>query len=106
MNEFEKASSDIHPHRYEMEHENVIEFEKDAKTATVTFCQGRMITKVRKMAEERPDEVQICSFKNNTIVAHMPVKYIKIGFTKNVSEEQRKAASERFRKIRETKDNY
>ena len=58
---------------YLLEQENVIEFLKDAKTATVTFSQGRYISKIKKLAEKHPDEVEIIAVNKNSIMAHIPV---------------------------------
>ena len=58
MNEFEKACEEVDKD-FTTEKENVIEFMKDAKTATVTFSQGRYITKIKNLAEKYPDKVEI-----------------------------------------------
>ena len=105
MNEFEKASSAVSPHSYEMDHENVIEFERDAKLATVTFCQGRYVSRIKKLAEKYPDQVEITSEKKGTIVAHIPVSAIKINISsREFTDEEREAARARLQKFRET--NY
>lgn len=59
--------------------ENVIEFLKGEETATCTFCQGRFITKVKRLAAKYPDLVKI-TFENpdGSIVATLPVKAIKL----------------------------
>ena len=68
--------------------ENVIEFYADDKRATVTFTQGRYVSRIRKLAEEKPDECQIVAEnKDNSIVAHIPTKWVKISPPKNLSEE-------------------
>lgn len=101
MSEFEKACSEIEEGNYEFEHENVIEFEKNAKVATVTFCQGRFVSKVAKLAKEYPNEVEIKSVKKGSIVAHLPADWVKISPPKKVkpkdyTEEERKAIGERL----------
>ncbi len=80
------------------DHENVIEFEKGSKTATVTFCQGRYISRIKKLKEKFPDDVEIIS-DEKSLLAHIPSKWIKINPPKRVdfSEEQRIAAAERLR---------
>ena len=81
--------------------ENVIEFYADDKRATVTFTQGRYVSRIRKLAEEKPDECQIVAEnKDNSIVAHIPVRWIKISPVREVSDEQKEAARERFLKLR------
>lgn len=79
--------------------ENVLEFERNTDTATVTFCQPRFITKIRKLAEKFPDECQIThENKDGSIVAHIPVKWIKINRRSyNLTDEQRAEMAKRFR---------
>ena len=104
MKEFEQASNEIEQGRsYEFEVENCIEFIKGSTTATVTFTQGRYISKIEKLAKRFPDEVKIChrnynsSGKISSLVAHIPVSYIQISNRKrDLSEEERKAIGERL----------
>ena len=81
--------------------ENVIEFLRDSKTATVTFCQGRYVSKVKKLAEEYPEDVQI-TYENpdGSIVAHVPTKWIKISAPRKMTEEQREKCAERLAQYR------
>lgn len=111
MKEFEHASNEIEKGRsYELEVENCIEFLKGSDTATVTFTQGRYISKVEKLAEKFPDEVKIChrnyhpSGNISSIVAHIPVRAIKINLTA-MTEEQKEEARERLAKAREDRNN-
>ena len=102
MNEFEKACSEVEKDRnYEYSQENCIEFLRGAKTATVCFSQGRYISKIKKLAEKYPEEVQITAEnKDGSIVAHIPVSYIKINNSKReISEEERELLRERARNI-------
>ena len=104
MKEFEQASNEIEQGRsYEFEVENCIEFIKGSTTATVTFTQGRYISKIEKLAKRFPDEVKICHRNYNSsgnissLVAHIPVSYIQISNRKrDLSEEERKAIGERL----------
>lgn len=65
--------------------ENAIEFLNNQKIATVTLSQGRYISKVRKLAEKYPGEVQIkAKNKDGSIVAHIPTSYIKISRSKRI----------------------
>lgn len=83
--------------------ENVIEFYADEKTATVTFTQGRYITRIRKLAESNPTECEIVAEnKDGSIVAHIPVRWVKIypgGTGREFSEEEKAANSERLKKM-------
>ena len=87
--------------------ENVVEFPLNADTATVTFCQQRFITKIRKLAEKYPDECRIThENKDGSIVAHIPVKWIKISkVERHLSEEQIELARERIKIAQEHKRN-
>ena len=79
--------------------ENVIEWLNNMERATLSFSQGRYVSKVRKLAEEHPDEVQIVADYGNEIVAHIPSKWIKVAPPRKVSDEQKAAAAERFKQM-------
>lgn len=87
--------------------ENTVEWIKNEDTATVTFCQPRFITRIRKLAEKYPDECQIThENKDGSIVAHIPVKWIKISkVERHLSEEQIELARERIKIAQEHKRN-
>ena len=99
MNDFEKAANEIDG--VNESPECVIEWLRGNKTATVTFPNNtRFKTKVKKLAEQYPDEVQvIVENKDGSIVAHLPVSYIKINRAKiDLTDEQKKERAERLRK--------
>lgn len=83
--------------------ENVIEFLKGQKTATVTLCSNlKLNTRVKKLAEQRPDECQIVHENTDgSIVAHIPVKWIKINPSKIMTEEEMEIAKQRGREMYE-----
>lgn len=82
--------------------ENVIEFLNNQHTITVSFCMQKWINKIKKLKELHPDDVKILAENDDgSICAKLPIKYLKISAPKKVSEEQRQAASERFKKLRE-----
>lgn len=99
MNDFEKACNEIEIDRsYEVNCENDINWIRGTKTATVMFSQKRFISKIEKLAEQYPDEVQITARNKTSIVAHIPVSYIKINRrSREFSEEERKAIGERLK---------
>ena len=100
MNDFEKACEEINKD-FTSEKENVIEWILNSKTATVTFTQGKYITKIKKLAEKYPDRVQITSNKNGTVVAHIPTSAVKISIIeRQLSEEQKATMTERIKKIK------
>jgi len=85
--------------------ENVIEWLTGDKQVTVTLTQQKHISKVRKLAEKFPDEVKIDYVnKDNSIVAHLPLRAIKINLTakREYTEEELEVMRERMLKIRES----
>lgn len=81
--------------------ENVIEFFRNQEKATVTFCQPRFVSKIKKLAEEYPEDVQI-TYENpdGSIVAHVPTKWVKVSAPRKMSEEQREMFAERLAQYR------
>lgn len=79
--------------------ENGIEFIKDAKTATVQFCQGRYKSRIKKLAAERPEECEILAEnKDGTLLAHIPVEWIRINPGVVLTEEQKQKKAETMRR--------
>lgn len=77
--------------------ENGIEFIKDAKTATVQFSQGRYKSRIRNLAEKYPEECKILAEnKDGTLLAHIPVEWVKISPPATRSELQRELAREKM----------
>ena len=86
--------------------ENVIEFVQNAETATVTFCQGRYISRIKELAEKKPDECKIVQInRDGSIVAHVPVAWVKINPTRELSDEMREQYSERMKSLRQSLSN-
>lgn len=84
---------------YENCTENVIEWQKDGKTATLTLSQRRTITKVKKLAGTRPAECQIIvGNKDGSICAHIPTSWIRINPGMELTREQKEEKATRFRK--------
>jgi hypothetical protein len=81
--------------------EFVIEWTKGSKHVGVTAPSGTALkSKLFNLAERNPDEVKIIAENNDgSVLAHVPVSYIKISPPKKVSDEQREAAGERFRQM-------
>lgn len=83
--------------------ENVIEFLRDEERATVTFSQGRYKSKIRKLAEQYPDECQIVAEnQDGSICAHIPTKWVAIRKPRRVdlTEEQRAERVKRLAELR------
>ena len=73
--------------------ENVIEFLENQQQATVTFSQGRYKTRIRKLAEARPEECQIVAEnKDGSICAHIPTTWVRIAPPPVRTEAQREAS--------------
>ena len=82
--------------------DNCVEFLNNQKTMTVSFCSQKWITKIKKLSQSNPDDVEIIAEnKDGSICAKLPIKYLKISAPRKVSDEQRQKASERFKKLRE-----
>lgn len=81
--------------------ENVIEFLHNGKTATVSFTQGRYISRIKELAKKKPDECKIThTNRDGSIVAHIPVSWVRIKPNMELSDERREELSERMRKLR------
>ena len=77
--------------------ENGIEFVQGARTATVQCSQGRFKTRIRKLAEKYPEECEILAEnKDGTLLAHIPVEWVKISPPAARSELQRELAREKM----------
>ena len=80
--------------------ENVIEFLKDEKRATVTFSQGKYRNRIQKLAKEYPEKCQIVAKnRDGSICARIPVAWVKISPPAARSEIQKEHARERMRNL-------
>lgn len=87
---------------FEHNNENVIEFITGDEFMTVTFTQRKYITKIKKLYKSNSTDFD--NFYENTdgsICARIPLRWLKINLPRKVSDEQRAAASERFKKMYE-----
>lgn len=102
MNEFEKACN-TENYTGETTQENVLEWIKGDKEVTVTLAGNtKYCNRVKKYAEEYPDEVKIVAYnQDSSIVAHLPLSYIKITRPREITDEQKEVARERMAKLRE-----
>lgn len=84
--------------------ENVIEFITDEDLATLTISQGRYKTRIRELAKSHPDECQIlASNKDGSILAHVPVSWIRIYPQMELTEEERERRAKTMRQNRQKK---
>lgn len=87
---------------YEVNQENVIEFLRNSSVASATFTQGKYISKMKKLAEQYPNECKVVvENEDGSIVVHFPTKWIKISNrSRDLSDEQRQALADRLRNSR------
>lgn len=85
--------------------EFAIEWIKGNDYAGVTVPSGTALkSKLMRYAQERPDEVKLMAEnKDGSAFFHIPISYVKVSPPRKVSEEQKKAAGERFRRMWEEK---
>lgn len=84
--------------------ETVFETDSENKFTTVTTNERKWITKLNKLAEQRPDEVKIVITPEDNhgyLLAHVPKSYMKLSppKTRVLTDEQKAAAAERMRNI-------
>lgn len=102
MRDFDVATNESDTRRNEnYDNENAIEWISGDKTATVTFSGGRFPGKIRRLAKLHPDEVEIIKDYGSGMLAHIPVKYIRINAPRILTPEQKKKLADRARQIRE-----
>lgn len=85
--------------------EFVIEWTKKGEYAGVSVPSGTALkSKLMRYAKERPDEVKlIVENDDGSAFFHIPVNYVKVSPPRKVSDEQKAAAGERFKKMWEEK---
>ena len=76
--------------------ENCIEWVNGQKNVTVTLSQNKYINKVKKLAESNSDVKIVRENSDGSILAHLPLKFIKISAPRQMTEEQREQARERL----------
>ena len=82
-----------------------IEWIKGNDYAGVTVPSGTALkSKLMRYAKERPDEVKVMAVnEDGSAFFHILISYVKVSPPRKVSDEQKVAAGERFRKMREEK---
>lgn len=89
--------------------DNSVDWFTGEKVANFTFSQKKMVNKLKKLAEDFPEDVKIeVVNKDGSIFGHIPVSWIKISAPRKgreFTEEERNAAAERLRIARENRKN-
>ncbi len=86
--------------------ENGIEFIKDAETAVAQFSQGRFKTRLKRLAAKHPEECQILAENpDGTLLAHIPVEWIRINPGMELTEEQKRKRAEAMLRNRNQVNN-
>ena len=105
--EYEEACEEVEVETVSGESsEFAINWTRRSKTATVFFPSGsRMASKLRRLAEKYPDEIEIVHENNDgSIIGHVPVKAIKLSIIKqSMSDERREELKERMSRAQEAK---
>ena len=85
--------------------ENVIEWYTGNDTITVTLTQQRFINKVRKLAETNANVTIDAENEDGSVLAHIPLNFLRISAPRQMSEEQKAEASERLKLMRKPSNN-
>lgn len=82
--------------------ETTITWLKGDEKASIYTCDSVMVNRLRKLAEENPDDVRILNDQGYGLKMDVPVKWIKIRKPKkmNFTDEQKAAMAERLRASR------
>lgn len=87
--------------------DNVFEWLLNEKTACVTFSQKRFVSKLKKYAQDYPEDVEIISENDDgSICAHVPVSWFKFSPPRKgreFTEEEKQAAAKRLADARQRK---
>lgn len=81
--------------------ENAIEWMTGEKTATVTITRQKIATRIRRLAEEYPDQVKILADgpeNNGYLYAHIPSDWVRIAPPRRMSEEAKRKAAENLKR--------
>ena len=88
--------------------DNCFEWILGETTASVTFSQKKFVNKLKKLAKQYPDNVEIIAEnEDGSICAHVPVSWFKFSPPKKgreFTDEEKQAAAERMLKARNAKN--
>lgn len=88
------------------ERECCIDWIDGQRTISVTLAKtSKYYRQLKKLIDAGNEDVKVVSENDNSIFIHLPAKWLKLSAPKkrNLTDEQRKAMSERLKKAREKK---
>lgn len=87
--------------------ENAIEWLAGDDQIVCTFNQRKYITKIRKLKEKFPDQVEYKINKDGSMYAKLPLSALKLSIRepREMSEEEKALLAERMRKVRAKVEN-
>ena len=77
--------------------ETVFEHEEGRDTATITAAEAWSINRLRKLAAEYPEEVDIYENKDGSLFGHVPAEWMKLVPPPTYTDEQKEKMRERGR---------
>lgn len=83
--------------------ETIINFNAEEKTANCFTLDKTVKRKWEKLIGERPEEVKVIRKSEDVLEIQVPKKWVKVKPPRQLSDEQRAAASDRLKAAREKK---
>ena len=109
MTKFEAVADQISKGSYSELRENCIYWLDGDDFATVNFSQKKYRNRIKKMAEDHPDDVSIMSDTDAALVAVIPVRAVKTSIVtrepRELSDEEREAVNARLEAARRARQN-
>lgn len=87
--------------------ETVVGYVDEDSYASFTSAEKKWINKIIKLKAEHPEQVDIKAYPEDNqgyIYAHLPKKWLKVSPPRQISEEQKAAAAERLKAMRNNKN--
>lgn len=87
--------------------ETIVGYVDEDSYASFTSAEKKWINKILKLKAEHPEQVDIKAYPEDNqgyIYAHLPKKWLKVSPPRQISEEQKVAAAERLKAMRNNKN--
>ena len=87
--------------------ETIVGYVDEDSYASFTSAEKKWINKILKLKAEHPEQVDIKAYPEDNqgyIYAHLPKKWLKVSPPRQISEEQKAAAAERLKAMRNNKN--